>query len=48
MLQRPHVRPRSVAEATDLFGRAGIGSDISVVKPDDGVHALYVTRKPEA
>ena len=48
VLQWPHVRPRSVVDTVDLLVRAGVPSDITVVLPDDGVHALYVARKPGA
>lgn len=48
VLQWPQVRPRSVVGTTDLFEQAGITSDITVILPDDGVHALYIVAKPEA
>ncbi len=46
VIQWPHIQPRSVSTMLDLFRRAGLDGTVEVIRPTDGVYAVYVVRKP--
>ncbi|WP_026928049.1 class I SAM-dependent methyltransferase [Granulicoccus phenolivorans] len=46
VIQWPHIQPRSSDDMLALFAAAGLRGHLDIHRPDDGVYAVYVIRKP--
>lgn len=46
VVQWPHIRPRSPQDIVDIARAAGAAGSLEIIRPSDGVYALYALRKP--
>lgn len=46
VVQWPHIQPRTVEDILDVIDVAGAAGSVEIIRPADGVYALYAIHKP--